>query len=66
MFLNFAVLLIFPITFAVSRPAEQSTRFVPDSNFMGLHNHLIYWGNVLIPIAGVIGGYYFYKSTDEF
>lgn len=66
MFLNFTSLLIFPVTFAFSKPAEEPTRYVPDSNFMGLHNHLIYWGNVIIPTGGICGAYYYFHSTSEF
>ena len=32
---------------------------------MGLHNHLIFWGNLLIPYGGVLGAwFYFYGLPD--
>ena len=66
MYLNFTSILIFPLTFAFSKPTEEPTRYVPDSNFMGLHNHLIYWGNVIIPIGGICGAYYYFYNTSEY
>lgn len=33
---------------------------------MGLHNHLIFWGNLLIPYTGVLGAWFYFYNTDEF
>ncbi len=66
MYFNFTSLLIFPFTFTFSRPIKESTKYVPDSNFMGLHNQLVYWGNVIINTSSVIAGYFYFYNTDEF
>lgn len=64
MYLNFTSILIFPLAFTFSRPAEEPTEFVPDSNFMGLHNHLMYWGNVVISSCSIIAGYFYFYFTS--
>lgn len=33
---------------------------------MSLHNHLMFWGNLLIPFAGVLGCWFFYSNTSEY
>jgi magnesium-transporting ATPase (P-type) len=33
---------------------------------LSLKNHLAYWGNIIIPVAGLCFGYFYYIRTDEF
>ena len=33
---------------------------------MGLHNHLIFWGNLLIPYAGILGSWFYYSNTSYY
>lgn len=33
---------------------------------MGLHNHLVFWGNLLIPFGGVLGCWFYYTNTSEY
>ena len=33
---------------------------------MSLHNHLVYWGNMIISTLGVVAGYFYYIYTDEY
>lgn len=64
--MNFTSLLLYPGMIAMSRPADKPSPYTPDANFMGLHNHLIFWGNVVIPSGGAVAAFLFYTQTDEF
>jgi magnesium-transporting ATPase (P-type) len=33
---------------------------------MGIHCHLIFWGNLLIPFAGILGAWFYYYRTPDF
>lgn len=33
---------------------------------MGLHNHLIFWGNLLIPYAGILASWFYYSNTTYY
>lgn len=33
---------------------------------LSLKNHLVYWGNIIIPVAGLCFGYFYYIRTDQF
>jgi magnesium-transporting ATPase (P-type) len=33
---------------------------------MGIHCHLIFWGNLLIPYAGILGAWFYYYGTPDF
>jgi magnesium-transporting ATPase (P-type) len=63
---NFLISLPLTLFIGLSRPAEKNSKFSPESNFMGVENHLIYWGNVLIIGGGSIIAYYYYVNTDDF
>jgi hypothetical protein len=51
---NFALMLMVPIFYGLSRPAERLTKYLAQTNFMGLEHHLVFWGNFLIASAGLI------------
>lgn len=66
MYLNFGTILLIPGTLGMSRPYGEDSEFVPDANMMGLHNHLMFWGNLIIPFAGILGSWFYYKNTPEY
>lgn len=66
MYLNFGTILLIPGALGMSRPDGEDSEYVPDSNMMGLHNHLMFWGNLIIPFIGVLGSWFYYKSTPEY
>ena len=66
LFFSFTSTLLFPVLFTLSRPSDEPTIYTPEGNFMSLHNHLVYWGNMIISSLGVIAGYFYYYYTDEF
>ena len=33
---------------------------------MGINNHLIFWGNLIIPFLGVLGSWLYYSNTTDF
>ena len=65
-YFNFTSTVIIPLFMAGSFPSKNSNRFVPETNFMGLINHLRYWGNVIIPSAGLIAGFFYFVNNPEF
>ena len=66
MFFSFTCTLLMPVLFSFSRPAKKPTKYTPEGNFMCLHNHLIFWGNMIIPLIGVVCGYFYFFETDEY
>lgn len=66
MYLNFGTILIIPVALSMTRPSGDESPYVPDTNMMGWHNHLIFWGNLLIPYTGVLGAWFYFYNTDEF
>ena len=54
------------ILLTVSRPAEDMCKYFNTSNFMGLENHLVYWGNMVIFSAGMALSYLYYSKTSDF
>jgi hypothetical protein len=50
--------------FALSRPVKQLSKFLPNSNFMGVENHLVFWSSCLILSAGQVGAYYYYYNNS--
>jgi hypothetical protein len=60
-------LCILPITgvFGFSRHSKKLSKFLPNSNFMGVENQLIFWTNCAIAsIAQYIVYLYYFKSSD--
>jgi magnesium-transporting ATPase (P-type) len=66
MYLSFGTILLITGTIAMSRPSGIETQYVPDANMMGLHCHLIYWGNLLIPFSGMLGAWFYYFGTEDY
>lgn len=63
---NFNIAIPVTLQFALSKPAKELTKFQPNSNFMGLENHLVFWGTSLILGAGQIGAYLYYYQSNDF
>ena len=63
---NFTSTIIIPIFMALSSPSPHGCPFVPETNFMGVINHVRYWGNVIIPSGGLIGGYFYLVHHPDF
>ena len=63
---NFTAMLIIPLFYGLSRPAEQLTRYLVNTNFMGLEHHLVFWGNAVIATAGFVGVYQFLSNSSVF
>lgn len=38
----------------LSRPGPILSRFVPNDNVMGLHSRLVFLGNIIIPVVGLL------------
>ena len=66
MYFSFTTTLIIPVILSLSRPSRKPTPYTPEGNFMCLHNHLIFWGNFLIPFLGLLGAYLFFYNTEEY
>ena len=63
---NFITTLFMTLFFALSRPAKVLSRYLPNSNFMGKENHLVFWLSSIIFAAGQAGAYYYYYKTSDF
>lgn len=63
---NFLTTLFITLFFALSRPIKKLTKNLPNSNFMGLENHLVFWLSCLIFIAGQVSSYFFYYNSPDF
>jgi hypothetical protein len=50
-------LIIINIAIPLSRAQKLPTKFKPQSNFLGLEHHLVFWGNVLIYTSGYVAAY---------
>ena len=65
-YFNFTSTVIIPLFMAGSYPSSNTNSFIPETNFLGLINHLRYWGNVIIPSAGLIAGYFYLINSENF
>lgn len=65
-YFNFTSTVIIPLFMAGSFPSKNTNKYIPETNFMGLINHLRYWGNTIIPSAGLIAGYFYFINNPEF
>jgi hypothetical protein len=54
---NFGLMLAVPLFYGLSRPAEKLTKYLTQTNFLGLEHHLVYWGNFVIMSAGLVAAY---------
>jgi len=52
--------------YGLSRSATKLSPFMPASNFMGLENHLVFWGNAAILTGGVSFGYFLFYNSSAF
>lgn len=67
MYLNLSKLIIINLAIPLTRARSEATKFKPQSNFLGLENHLVFWGNVLIYSAGYVAAYVYGKEfSGEF
>ena len=65
-YLNFAHSLWLVSFIAVSSTADEATSKRPIINMLSMRNTVVYWSNVIFPSAGIIAGFYYFKSTDIF
>lgn len=63
-FFNFTSTVIYPIFLAMSRPSKNVTKAVPNGNLFGPMNHFRFWGSLIIATGGLIGGYFYYTTTE--
>lgn len=63
---NFVTTLLMTLFYALSRPAKSLSKFLPNSNFLGVESHLVYWSSCLILSAAQVGAYYYYYNTSDF
>lgn len=64
MLINFCGVLLTPVLITLSHPTEIETHYVPENNMMGLHNHLVFWGNSIIPFIGVLISWLYFSQTS--
>lgn len=62
MYLNLSKLIIINLAIPLARAIPHTTKYKPQSNFLGLENHLVFWGNVLIYSAGYVAAYVYGKE----
>lgn len=48
------------------KPYQKLKKFIPNSNFLDLENHLIFWTNLIIFSVGLVASYIYYANTDDF
>lgn len=68
LFLNFFMITTLPIISAYSKTdnTKPLTRHCVKDNFFGLENHLLTWGNILILISGLIGGFFYIRGRSDY
>ena len=47
-------------------PVKKLIKAIPNSNYLDLENHLIFWGNLVICSLGLISSYVYYSNSDDF
>lgn len=50
----------------LGKPVQEHTPLKPIVNFFSLKNHLIFWGNVIIPTIYIAIGYFYFKYSPDF
>ncbi len=64
MYLNFLIISPITVLFAFSKPNKTLNKELPNSNFMGLENHLVFWLNCMVSTFGQVGAlFYLYNSS---
>lgn len=63
---NFLTTILLTLFFALSRPEKQLSKYLPNSNFMGLENHLVFWISCAILTAAQVASYFYYYNTPDF
>lgn len=65
-FINYASTMIYPVLLAMSKPEKCSTHTTPNGNVMSPINLVKFWGSLIIATAGLIGGYFYFRGTEEY
>lgn len=65
-YFNFASTVIIPIFITMGSPSELITPLKPIVNMLSVKNHLIYWGNIIIPSLSIICGFLYFRSRDDY
>jgi magnesium-transporting ATPase (P-type) len=63
---NFINTLLITVCFCMCRPSRKLSKPIPNSNFLDLENHLVFWGNLLICTVGLVVAYIQYASSADF
>lgn len=63
---SFVNSLIVTLLFGVSRASDTITKYFTNINFMGLENHLVFWGNMTISSLGMSVSYIYYSNSADF
>jgi len=68
LYLNLFMIATLPIISAFSKPNPDKplTSLSANDNFIGLENHLLTWGNVIILISGVVSGFQFIVNQPDY
>lgn len=62
-YFNFTSTLIIPIAITLGSPSSLTTPLKPLTNMLSFKNHLIYWGNIIIPSIQIICGYIYLRFS---
>ena len=63
---NFINTLLITFCFSMCNPFKKLIKAIPNSNYLDLENHLIFWGHLVICSLGLIGSYVYYANSDDF
>ena len=66
LYFNFTSTVIYPILQAMSKPSKNPTKAIPNGNLFGPVNQLRFWGSLIIATGGLVGGYFYFRSSADF
>lgn len=58
--------LVITVFLGMAKPAKKMTKYLNNSNFIDLENHLGYWLTLIIYSVGLIGAYIYYFNSGNF
>lgn len=63
---NFVNTLWITLFLGTCKPFTQLKKFIPNSNFLDLENHIVFWGNTIFTTLGLVASYIYYTNTSDF
>ena len=63
---TFGLVVLMTIFMTFSPPTDTLSKYLSPSNFMGLENHLVFWGTAILIAGGYTLGYQLLYYSDEF